>query len=83
MPHPTFEMLVMRLFTDSDFIDQFTNGGSDRERALQSIGFDPSDPNYKSIIDALNNIDYASIKTAIQALPHSSILEALLLKPAN
>jgi hypothetical protein len=83
MPQPTFEMLLMRMLTDWHFLDLFSSGGDDREKALQNIGFDPDDPNYQNIVDALNKIDYQSIKAAIGVMAHSSLLDPYLAKPAN
>jgi hypothetical protein len=78
---PTFETLLLRMFTEADFLAEFAKGGTTRERALESIGFDPRD--IGKIMGELDKIDFKQIKEVIQTMPCSKVLQEALMKPEN
>ncbi|MBV8773780.1 MAG: hypothetical protein JO166_15855 [Deltaproteobacteria bacterium] len=73
---PTFETLILRMFTEPDFLDEFAQGGTARAQALESIGLDSQD--VQKIVRELDQIDYTHIKLAIQTMPHSNSLRDAL-----
>ncbi|MBV8056205.1 MAG: hypothetical protein JO071_13300 [Deltaproteobacteria bacterium] len=78
---PLFETLLMRMFTESDFLKEFAQGGAARAQALESIGFDPQD--VRRILLELDKIDFEQIKQAILTMGCSKALEEVLLEPHN